>query len=165
MQISREDPNDLLKSEAAKRVEGLGYPSWCLCVLSLLLYAMFNTPADKLSLFSLFHLTQAWAVMYFCCDDNEISCDDKRVEADKCILGSFRALRRSPVLWDTIFRRPFRLQAVTSLFFLDLAPYLILDEFHLILPHQTCSFAAPPPSFSMLTMSIIQINLLIPSRW
>lgn len=83
--------------------------------------------------------------MYFGCDDSKISCDDKLDEASKCITGSFRALGHSSVLWDVIFRRPSRLQTNTSLL-LDLAAHLVLNEFQLILLHQTCAFAISFPS-------------------
>lgn len=97
--------------------------------------------------------------MYFSCDDSKISCDDKLDEASKCITGGFRALRRSSVLWDMIFRRPSRLQANTSLL-LDLAAHLVLNEFQLILLHQTCTFAISSlPQFPTFTISNIQMNL------
>lgn len=73
------------------------------------------------SLFSLSHLTWTCAVMCFSCDDNEISRDDKHIEADEYITGSFGAPRQSSVLWDTIFRRPYRPQANASLFFFILS--------------------------------------------
>lgn len=85
--------------------------------------------------------------MHFSCDDSKISCDDKLNEASNCITGDFRALRHSSVLWDAIFRRPSRLQANTSLL-LDLAAHLVLNEFQLILLHQTCVFAISSPLIS-----------------
>lgn len=104
-----------------------------------------SAPVKGLNNISLSHSTWACAVMQFSCDDRKISCDDKLDEASKCITGGFRALGRSSVLWDAIFRRPSRLQANTSLL-LDLAAHLVLNEFQLILLHQTCACAISFPS-------------------
>lgn len=58
------------------------------------------------------------------------NCDDlhwlhwKQVEADKCIIHSFRAFGHSTILWEYLLKRPSRLQAISS-HFTDLVKKII----------------------------------------